>query len=117
MGNFDRTMQALNISSHMHHHGHEPETREWVSEMRWTCKDGTEVRLRDMTESHLYNARKWLERRIAELDAAAEDAFLFSGGEIAEMEMHNAGEVLSTQSVMLQAWLDMLNVENLRRGI
>lgn len=33
----------------------------------WTCKDGTRLRICDMTDSHLNNAIKFLERKASEL--------------------------------------------------
>lgn len=36
---------------------------EKVSKMIWTCKDGTEIAVEDMTDRHLINAINYTERR------------------------------------------------------
>ena len=51
---------------------------------KWTCKDGTRVRIKDMGDDHLVNTIKWLQRHHQyEIAAAYSVASTFSGESMA----------------------------------
>lgn len=91
-----------------------------MTDYTWTTSDGREVLVSEMTDRHLINALKWLQRHIQEIDDATDFYFHpFWGprGEMAqyyaEQEMEQAWE----RQGAFKAWHKILTEEVEQRGL
>lgn len=87
----------------------------------WTTRDGREIPLREMEQSHLENLLVWLDKRLAQLDDEIEVARERLDGELHEsdggitrlLESQIRGDLRSRKR--LARWVPLVNAELARR--
>jgi hypothetical protein len=78
----------------------------------WTTRDGTRIKIKDMSDSHLINTIRMLERMAPQLHWRAignvESALCFVQGEMAEFTLDNESNRLSsmTHNEFLEYYVD-----------
>lgn len=87
-----------------------------VETIIWVQRDKTQIRLGDMTHSHLANAIKMIDRQIEKHAAEIDACYAFSGGDHAMDLAEQSANAASNKLNIAMAWKEMLTREQKRRA-
>lgn len=91
-----------------------------MSDEVWTTKTGEKFPVKDMTDAHVSNVVGYLRRRVEELCAADNYAWVaFAGcrGDIASYHAEQETVSVADKRSTTQRWLETFRVELRRRGL